>query len=101
LLDVPGNHDLDLANNERTFDSIVDALKTKNAEALINNDLKSLDNFYVYANCNNCFCDDKMVSKKQNEIKGLKINFTLINASIFSLQGDTTSTTGLRTIQKV
>ncbi|MDD4048928.1 MAG: metallophosphoesterase [Clostridia bacterium] len=92
---VPGNHDLELTNNNRSFDDIVEAVKTNEEKSLINNDLKSLENFYKYARRNECFDDDKIISQKRITFNGFNINFTLINTAIFSLLGGNNQDMGI------
>lgn len=92
---VPGNHDLDFTNNDRTFGNIVEALKHKKEEILIENDLASLKSFYEFAGRNKCFTDDKIVSHKQIRLNNIYINFTLINTAIFSLCGSSNEDMGI------
>jgi 3',5'-cyclic AMP phosphodiesterase CpdA/adenylate kinase family enzyme len=99
---VPGNHDLELINTERSHDKIIDSFRRGEQDLLVNEDLRLLENFYYFANYNKCFTDDKIVSnvpvyfKKHN----LSINFTLINTAIFSLKGSSNVDMGIHYLSK-
>lgn len=95
VLVVPGNHDLDLTNNDRTFENIVGAMKDRREKSLIESDLESLKNFYEFASRNKCFIDDKIVSHNRIRINDVYINFTLINTAIFSLCGSNNQDMGI------
>ncbi|MCM1991167.1 metallophosphoesterase [Oceanirhabdus seepicola] len=95
VLVVPGNHDLDFTNNIRTFEDIKESYKNKNISELVNNDIKSLDNFYKFAARNKCFLNNKTVYRRNINVAGQNINIALINTAIFSLCGSSNQDMGI------
>lgn len=95
VLTVPGNHDLQLNDKDRTFDDITKSFKNKNIDTFFYKDVSLLKNFYKFAKRNKCFCDNKIVSHNNIIIGNQKINFALINTAIFSLLGSANEDMGI------
>lgn len=95
VLPVPGNHDLDLTNNIRTFDEIVKGYKANEINELLKKEIKSLDDFFEFANYNKCFMSNKMFCYKIIEFREICINFLLLNTAPFSLKGSTNEDKGI------
>ena len=92
---VPGNHDLNLENNDRNFDDIIKSYKNNTFKNFIDRDLISLSNFYEFANLNKCFNDEKIVSCRKMIIGNKKVKFSLLNTAIFSLCGSSNQDMGI------
>lgn len=92
---VPGNHDLDLTHNNRTFEDIIESSKKGTINYLIDQDINSLKNFYSFADYNQCFMENKIVSHKIVKILDTKLDFTLLNTAIFSLKGGSNKDKGI------
>lgn len=100
VLVVPGNHDLDLTNNERTFEDIVNAYKNKNIDELMNKEFLSLKGFFEFANFNNCFKDGQSISQRKITTDRGDIGITLLNTAPLSLLGSTNEDKGAHYISQ-
>lgn len=80
---VPGNHDISHKGNERSRKTCLDLIKKSN-DNLIANELKKFENFYKFAQLNNCFINDKIIDIVNCSCNEVEIDFIIANSSLFS-----------------
>lgn len=83
---VPGNHDLNLNAVKRTKQDIENYYKENTINAMLDNEIKLLENFYTTSHANAHNWTDKLLTKRfstygDNEYT---IQFNLINTAMFS-----------------
>jgi len=81
---VPGNHDMVLSDKSRGIEAILAWQKARELDKHLDNELSYLDNFFTYANSNNCFKSNRVCDITYIEIAGKKIRFRLLNSAPFS-----------------
>ena len=84
LFMVPGNHDLCLPKNARVRKDIQEHYDNGTIEDLVPIEISYLENYYAYSNSNRRRPYDKLLSKEYCTFDGYKIQFNLINTSLFS-----------------
>lgn len=87
ILSVPGNHDIDYTSLDITIKDIIKAYDDGTIEELKSNYIESMKNYFLYATENECFNEDKIVSKKVLDYNGKKVGFVLLNTAPLSLLG--------------
>lgn len=87
VLTVPGNHDIDYSSFEVTIKDIIKAYDNGTIEKLKSNYIESMNNYFSYATRNECFEEDKVVSKKIFDYGDKKVGFVLLNTAPLSLLG--------------
>lgn len=92
---VPGNHDMDLIQNNRTGGEICAAFQNGSLDEMVEKDLKSLNNFFDFASKSKCYGDNALVSRKKLVFNGFIIDFALINTAVFSLLGSKNEDMGI------
>lgn len=99
---VPGNHDIELKDDNRNFDKIINSYKCGEQDLLVNQDIQLLNNFYDFARVNRCFTDDKIVSNVPVYLSrhSFLVSFTLINTAVFSLKGSSNIDMGIHYLSK-
>lgn len=74
ILSVPGNHDIDYTSLDITIKDIIKAYDDGTIEELKSNYIESMKNYFLYATENECFNEDKIVSKKVLDYNGKKLD---------------------------
>lgn len=87
ILSVPGNHDIDYTSLDITIKDIIKAYDDGTIEELKSNYIESMKNYFLYATENECFNEDKIVSKKVLDYNGKRVGFVLLNTAPLSLLG--------------
>lgn len=87
ILSVSGNHDIDYTSLDITIKDIIKAYDDGTIEELKSNYIESMKNYFLYATENECFNEDKIVSKKVLDYNGKKVGFVLLNTAPLSLLG--------------
>lgn len=87
---VPGNHDIDFKNTQRSRSFIKSAINNGSIETIITEDISSMSNFFNFAKYNRCFLAKKTTDKITLEYDGYRIQFNLINSAPLSAFKDPT-----------
>lgn len=85
---VPGNHDIDFKEKNRNRSEISKAWKENKVEEYILSDISKMDNFYNFANFNQCFSENKLTDKIIINCDGFNIQFNLFNTAPLSILND-------------
>ncbi len=84
---VPGNHDINFATLNISFQDIVKAYKEDRIEVLVDTYLNNMNAFFDFARHMKCFLDDNIVSKKVMSFGEKKIGFVMLNTAPLSVLG--------------
>lgn len=83
---VPGNHDINFDNLDRNFEEIQRAYKEKRVKLLVDNDLKYMNDFWLFANEYGCFDNqNRIIFKKTIKVGDKAIGFIMVNTVPLSL----------------
>lgn len=85
---VPGNHDIDFMGVSRSRSEVNTILKNAIEEKTLSNEYDKFNNFWKFANYNNCFKTDKEIDRKIVDLNNVKIQINLINSALFSTFND-------------
>ena len=81
---VPGNHDIKLAKDSRSAETIRSWGKEKNKH--LADEIRLLNNFYSYANQKGCFLDDKLCDVSYETFGDVTVQYCLVNSAPFSVR---------------
>lgn len=84
LFMVPGNHDLCMDDIDRNGQLIQEFYNSNTIDEHVNEELKSLNNYYRYSTSKEIIVNNNFVNKKYYKNNGYKIQFNLINTAPFS-----------------
>lgn len=81
---MPGNHDAYFVKGCRTGVDIQKYYDDKKIEEKIDSEIDMFKNFFDYSKSNYCFINDRILDKKKISFGKYRIQFNLINTSLFS-----------------
>lgn len=84
---VPGNHDINFANMDITFEDIKKAYEDSKIEDIIERYLNNMSGFWGFAQYRKCFLEDKIVSKKVIAYENMKVGYVMLNTAPLSVLG--------------
>ncbi|HZH87940.1 MAG TPA: metallophosphoesterase [Chitinophagaceae bacterium] len=84
VLIVPGNHDLTLNEESRDRAYIQQHYDDNCIESIVADEIKLLENFYAYSHANSRVPYDKIINRRFCSYGDYRIQFNLINTSLFS-----------------
>lgn len=84
LFIVPGNHDLPLTRESRNRVYIQQHYDDNRIEPIVADEIKLLNNFYTYSHANSQVPYDKIINRRFCSYGEYRIQFNLINTSLFS-----------------
>ena len=81
---VPGNHDMVLGNDSRTWQEIHNYYVNKSVNEKLLTEIESLEAFFDYAASKHCFKQNKICHLNRINLDGFVIQFVLLNTAPFS-----------------
>jgi len=99
VLCVPGNHDVNFKLIDRCYEDIINSFRAGTITELINSDIEAMKAFYSYANHNNCFKEDGILSKLVVPYGYHKVGFVMLNTAPLSLLGGNNEDMGSHYLQ--
>lgn len=85
---VPGNHDINFADKSRSRSEVNGILKNGITQKNLRDEYAKFDDFWIFANYNQCFLEDKEIDRKIVDLNDVKIQINLINSALLSTFND-------------
>lgn len=85
---VPGNHDIEYENPPRSSKELNEIYNKYSYGKHLPAELEKQENFFQFAQLNNCFQNKSVFDRKVITVKGFKIEINMVNSAIFSLRDD-------------